>query len=123
MKNPRTRSTSPGACFICNKTGHRARDCSKNVARQRAKKIVCYSCGNEGHYSTNCPTAALQKKSILKKDVKFEKCDFCQKNHATTECPKVAQLSALTLQQSELLSEASEGFIENLNETGLEETS
>jgi hypothetical protein len=116
LKNPKSRSPSPGNCFICSKPGHRARDCSKNVARQKPRQIVCFTCNKEGHYSTSCPTGS-------QKTVKFEKCKFCQKQHATADCPKVAQLSALSLQQSELMSEAGEEFLDTLNETSLEETS
>ena len=68
--------------------------------------------GDQWESSNKCPNNSL---NVPKGSVNFEKCDFCQKEHATTGCPKVTQLSALNLQQNEIMSEASEDFLKSIN--------
>ncbi|XP_043476363.1 uncharacterized protein LOC122507621 [Leptopilina heterotoma] len=45
-----------GACFHCQTTEHRARDCPQRI---------CFSCQHQGHYSNQCPLKPAQTEACL----------------------------------------------------------
>jgi hypothetical protein len=48
--------TAPRRCYLCNETGHFARNCpSADTGRQGASRVKCYNCGLFGHLSLHCP--------------------------------------------------------------------
>ncbi|KNC50277.1 uncharacterized protein AMSG_06436 [Thecamonas trahens ATCC 50062] len=44
-----------GVCFICNKPGHRARQCTQRAAGKSSDHGACFRCGQQGHYARECP--------------------------------------------------------------------
>ena len=49
----RQASVSPGRCYSCNGTGHKARDCA-NKRRRSPSPFRCYECNGIGHIAAEC---------------------------------------------------------------------
>lgn len=45
-----------GQCYHCHKTGHRAKDCTKQInAVSKGDSKACWFCGETGHFKRDCP--------------------------------------------------------------------
>ena len=44
-----------GACYLCNKPGHIAKNCPEADKVAGREKAVCYKCGEVGHFMSKCP--------------------------------------------------------------------
>src|SRR6266496_253845 len=68
QNNPSQKTDSQGRiiCYLCNKTGHIARNCRQrsfqsnnnnrntNNSNNRNSNVECYNCGRKGHIAKNC---------------------------------------------------------------------
>lgn len=90
--------TTDKKCFKCNKTGHLARSCKKELKTIEKGQIRCFKCNKTGHIARACTekqASGDQRCSICKKTNHTDKnCFFRNKTDKNTDESKVAFLTA-----------------------------
>lgn len=52
-------------CYVCQKEGHMARNCTQNKNGAYPKGGACHGCGGTGHFVRDCPQANKNDEGVL----------------------------------------------------------